>query len=96
MLCLGHLAVVILIEAMPPILRIADFRLPIADWSLTCGDWQCLGARGEIRASHRADLKSAASSNWTTRGKRNSKFEFVISKCDLVPAEGFEPTLSSS
>jgi hypothetical protein len=27
------------------------------------------GARGEIRASHKAEFKSAASSNWATRAK---------------------------
>jgi hypothetical protein len=27
------------------------------------------GARGEIRASHKADLKSAAFSNWATRAR---------------------------
>ena len=27
------------------------------------------GARGEIRTHHKADLKSAASSNWATRAK---------------------------
>ena len=44
------------------------------------------GARGEIRASHKADLKSAASSNWATRA---NDFELVL-------AEGFEPTLYRS
>ena len=39
------------------------------------------GARGEIRASHKADLKSAASSNWATRA---NVFELVL-------AEGFDP-----
>ena len=34
------------------------------------------GARGEIRTHHKADLKSAASSNWATRAKN---FGFEIS-----------------
>ena len=37
------------------------------------------GARGEIPASHKAGLKSAASSNWATRARRISDFELRIS-----------------
>ncbi len=44
------------------------------------------GARGEIRTHHKADLKSAASSNWATRANG----------LELVLAEGFEPTLYRS
>jgi hypothetical protein len=44
-----------------------------------------VGARGEIRTHHKADLKSAASTNWATRAGESKK---------VVLAEGFEPTLN--
>lgn len=79
--------------AVPVQWPIADLCLSgrlASNRQLEIGNRDVCGARGEIRTHHKASLKPAASSNWATRARKIRILKFA-----LVPAEGFEPTLSS-